>query len=51
MNYPILTSLKPKHGFASDFWWTFLWLIPTRVVKIGVLPLLFMELWVILFKF
>ena len=41
------SSLKPLHGFASNFVWMFLWWTPTKFVKIGVLPLFFMELWVI----
>ena len=40
------SSLKPLHGFASNFVWMFL-----GFVKIGVLPLFFMELWVILCNF
>ena len=43
------SSLKPLHGFASNFVW--MSLSPTRFVKIGVLPLFFMELWVILCNF
>ena len=45
------TSLKPLHGFASNFVWMFLGWTPTKFVKIGVLPLFFMELWVILYNF
>ena len=45
------TSLEPLHGFASNFVWMFLWWTPTKFVKIGVLPLFFMELWVILCNF
>ena len=45
------TSLKPLHGFASNFVWMFLGWTPTKVVKIGELPLFFMELWVILCNF
>ena len=45
------SSLKPLHGFASNFVWMFLGWTPTKVVKIGVLPLFFMELWVILCNF
>ena len=37
------SSLKPLHGFASNFVWMFLWWTPTKFVKIGVLPLFFME--------
>ena len=45
------SSLKPLHGFASNFVWMFLGWTPTKFVKIGVLPLFFMELWVILCNF
>ena len=45
------SSLKPLHGFASNFVWMFLWWTPTKSVKIGVLPLFFMDLWVILCNF
>ena len=45
------SSLKPLHGFASNFVWMFLGWTPTKIVKIGVLPLFFMELWVILCNF
>ena len=45
------TPLKPLHGFASNFVWMFLWWTPTKFVKIGVLPLFFKELWVILCNF
>ena len=45
------TSLKPLHGFASNFVWMFLGWTPTKFVKTGVLPLFFMELWVILCNF
>ena len=45
------SSLKPLHGFASNFVWMFLWWTPTKFVKIGVLPLFFMDLWVILCNF
>ena len=45
------TSLKPRHGFTSNFVWMFLGWTPTMFVKIGVLPLFFMELWVILCNF
>ena len=45
------SSLKPLHGFASNFVWLFLGWTPTEFVKIGVLPLFFMELWVILCNF
>ena len=46
-----ISSLKPLHGFASNFVWMFLGWTPTKFVKIGVLPLFFMELWVILCNF
>ena len=42
------SPLKPLHGFASNFVWMFLGWIPTKFVKIWVLPVFFMELWVIL---
>ena len=45
------SSLKPLHGLASNFVWMFLWWTPTNFVKIGVLPLFFMELWVIVCNF
>ena len=45
------SSLKPLHGFASNAVWMFLWCTPTKFVKIGVLPIFFMELWVILSNF
>ena len=41
------SSLKPLHGFASNFVWMFLGWTPTKFGKIRVLPLFFMELWVI----
>ena len=51
-NIPLLTSsLEPLHGFASNFVWMFLEWTPTKFVKIGVLPLFFMEFWVILYIF
>ena len=51
-NISLLTSsLEPLHGFASNFVWMFLRWTPTKFVKIGVLPLFFMELWVILCNF
>ena len=51
-NIPCLTSsLEPLQGFASNFVWMFLGWTPTTFVKIGVLPLFFMELWVILCNF
>ena len=45
------SSLEPLHGFSSNFVWMYLWWTPTKVVKIGVLPLFVMELWVILCNF
>ena len=45
------SSLKPLHRFASNFVWMFLGWTPTKFVKIGVLPLFFMELSVILCNF
>ena len=45
------SSLKLLHGFASNFVWMFLGWTPTKFVKIGVLPLFFIELWVILCNF
>ena len=40
----LTSSLEPLHGFASNFVWMFLGQTPTKFVKIGVLPLFFMEL-------
>ena len=34
----LTSSLKPLHGFASDFVWMFLGWTPTKFVKIGVQP-------------
>ena len=49
-NIPLLTSsIEQLHGFASNFVWMFLGWTPTKFVKIGVLPLFFMEFLVILF--
>ena len=45
------SSLEPLHGFASNCVWVFLGWTPTKFVKISVLPLFFMELWVILCNF
>ena len=45
------SSVKPLHGIASNFMWMFLRWTSTNFVKIGVLPLFFMELWVILCNF
>ena len=51
-NIPFFTSfLEPLHGFASNFVWMLLVWIPTKFVKIGVIPLFWMELWVILCNF
>ena len=36
-NIPILSSFKPKHRFTSNFMWMF----PTKIFKIGMLPLFF----------
>ena len=47
----LTSSLEPLQGFASNFVWMFLGWTPTKFVKIGVLPLFFMELWVILCNF
>ena len=33
-----LTSLKPKHGSASNSVWMFLWYTPTKLVKFRLLP-------------
>ena len=51
-NIPFLTSsLEPLHRFASNFVWMFLGWTPTKFDKIGVIPLFFMELWVVLCNF
>ena len=52
-NILFLTSLKPLplHGFASYSLSMFLRWAPSNIVKIRVLPLFFMELWVILCNF
>ena len=50
-NILFLTSLKPLHGFASNFVLMFLRWAPSNIVKIGVLSLFFMELLVILCNF
>ena len=51
-NIPFLTSsLKPQHVFASNFVLKILGWTPAKCVKIGVLPLFFMEKWVILCNF
>ena len=42
----LTSSLEPLYGFASNFVWMFLGWTPTKHVKIGVLPLFFMELFV-----
>ena len=51
-NISLLTSsLKLLHGFTSNLVLMFLGWTPTKFFKIGVLPLFFMELWVILCNF
>ena len=51
-NIPLLTSsLEPLYGFDSNFVWIVVGWTPTKLVKIGVLLLFFMELWVILCNF
>ena len=51
-NIPFLTSsLEPLHGFASNFVLMILGWALTKFVNIGVLPLFFIELWVILCNF
>ena len=45
---PFVTSLKQRHGFASNSVWMFLGWTPTKLVKIGVLPLFKIEFLVIL---
>ena len=51
-NITLLTSfLKPMHIFASNFVYVFCGWTLTKFVKIKVLPLSFMELWVILCNF
>ena len=50
-NILFLTSLKPLHGFASNFVLMFLRWAHSNIVKIGVLSLFFMELLVILCNF
>ena len=39
-------SFSTSSNYASKFVWMFLGRTPTQFVKIGVLPLFFMELWV-----
>ena len=51
VNFFPTSPLKPLHGFASNFVWMFLGWTSTKFVKIGVLPLFFMKLWVILCNF
>ena len=48
MSHFLFLLSEQLHGFASNFVWMFLGWTPTKFVKIGVLPLFFMELWVIL---
>ena len=43
--------LEPLHRFASNFVWMFLGWTATKFIKISVLPLFFMELWLILCNF
>ena len=50
-NITFFTSLEPLHEFASDFVRMFLGWTSTKFDKIRVLPLFFMELWVILCNF
>ena len=51
-NIPFLTStLELLLRFASNNVWMFLGWTPTKFVKIVVLPVFFMELWVILCNF
>ena len=45
------STLKQLHGFSSNFEWMLLGWTPTKFVKIRVLPLFFIELWVILCNF
>ena len=45
------SSLEPLHRFASNLVWMFLGWTPTKFIKIGVLPLFFRVLWVILCNF
>ena len=45
------SSFEPLHRFASNFVWMFRGWTPTKFAKIGVLPLFFLELWVILYNF
>ena len=47
----LTSSLEPLHEFASNYVWMFLGWSPTNIVKFGVLPQFFMELWVILCNF
>ena len=48
-NITLSTSLlKPILRFASNFVWMFLEWTLTKTVKLGVLPQLFMELWIIM---
>ena len=50
-NLLLTSSLELLHGFASNFVWMFHGWTPTTFVRIGVLPLFFMELWAILLNF
>ena len=47
----VVSSLKLLHDLFSNFVWMFLGWTPTKFGKIWVLPLFFMELWVILCNF
>ena len=47
-NIPFLTSLKPMHGFASNFVWMIFRQTPTKFDKFWVQPLSKIELLVML---
>ena len=47
MYYPIFDFSQLLHGFASNVVWMLFGWTPTKIVKIGVLPLYVIELWVI----
>ena len=47
----LTSSLESLQGFASNFVWMFLGGTPTKFVQMGVLPLYYMELCVILWVF
>ena len=40
----LTSSLEPLHGLASNFVWMFLAWTTAKFVKIGMLPVFFMEL-------